>query len=220
MKVYFIAGLGANKRAFTYLDLSWCDPVFVDWINPVKNESLKEYALRLRLTIKDEAPIVVGVSFGGMLVTEMVLADPKVKGIIISSNKTHLEFPGYLRMWKYFPVYSWVSPGFIKSTGKFTRYFIGPQGKDQKETFRQIMLETDPAFTAWAIGAILNWQNAAVPVNLIHIHGTGDRLLPLRYVTNHYTIIGGKHIMIMDKAAEISILLKKLLEQDDTLLVS
>lgn len=220
MKVYFIAGLGANKRAFTYLDLSWCNPVFVEWIKPIKNEGLKDYALRLRLNIKDDNPIIVGVSFGGMLATEMAKADPNVKPIIISSNKTHLEFPGYLRLWKYFPVYNWVPPSIIKSTGRFTKHFIGPQGKAQKETFSQIMHETDPVFTAWAIGAILNWKNTQVPANLIHIHGTGDRLLPFSYVNNHYTIEGGKHIMIMDKAGEISVLLKKLLEQDDTLLYS
>jgi hypothetical protein len=31
-KVYFISGLGADKRAFSFLDLSFCEPVFINWI--------------------------------------------------------------------------------------------------------------------------------------------------------------------------------------------
>ena len=214
MKVYFIAGLGANKRAFEYLDLSWCEPVFIDWIPPQKNETLVSYASRLRKLINEEHPVIVGVSFGGMLTTEICKADRNVKGIIISSNKTHLEFPRYLRMWRHLPVYKWVPPGLIKFGGKFTKPILGPQGKLQKETFKKIVQETDPAFTAWAIDAILHWQNTELPANLIHIHGTGDRLLPFRYVKCDHTIKGGKHIMIMDKAEEVSALLKKILVED------
>ena len=209
-KVYFIAGLGANKRAFGFLDLSWCEPVFIDWIPAAKNESLREYALRLRLCIPEVNPFVVGVSFGGMLTTEMAKADPGVKAIIISSNKISKEFPAYLRMWKYMPVYKWVSPGTIKYTGLLTKNLIGPQGKLQKETFSKIVEETDPVFTAWAVDAILHWRNTDVPQNLVYIHGSGDRLLPIRYVRPNYIVKGGKHVMIMDKAEEISALLKTL----------
>lgn len=211
MTVYFIAGLGANRRAFDYLDLSWCQPVFLDWIPQKKNESLRAYALRFRLKITEPNPVIVGVSFGGMLTTEMAKADRNVTAIIISSNKTHKEFPGYLRMWRHFPVYKWASPGLMKFSGRLTKDLIGPTGKMQKQTFLKILEETDPVFTAWAIDAILHWRNNVVPENLIHIHGTADRLLPFRFVQPHHVVKGGKHIMIMDKAAEVSKLLKMLL---------
>lgn len=210
-KVYFIAGLGANKRAFEFLELGWCQPVFLDWITPLKGESLADYALRLRQDIKEDHPVIVGVSFGGMLTTEMAKADPLVKAIIISSNKTAAEFPGYLRMWKHLPVYRWVSPRIIKMTGHLTKSLIGPSGKLQKQTFNKILSETDPEFTAWAIDAILHWQNTEVPPNLTHIHGSADRLLPMFYTKPHHVVNKGKHIMIMDKAGEISVLLKKLI---------
>jgi pimeloyl-ACP methyl ester carboxylesterase len=210
VKIYFIAGLGANKRAFGFLDLSWCEPVFIDWIPALKNESLKDYALRLRQCIKEENPVIVGVSFGGMLVTEMAKADPGVKAIIISSNKTYKEFPAYLRVWKFLPVYKWVPPSTIKFTGLLTKNLIGPQGRLQKQIFKKIVEETDPVFTAWAIDAILHWNNTTVPPSLVHIHGTRDTLLPMRFVQPHHVVKGGKHIMIMDKAEEISALLKNL----------
>ena len=48
MKVYFLSGLGADKTVFQFLDLDFCEPVFIEWIPPHKNESLPDYALRLK----------------------------------------------------------------------------------------------------------------------------------------------------------------------------
>ena len=211
MTVYFIAGLGANKRAFDYLDLTWCTPVFIDWITPLPKEKLAAYALRLRQLITENHPVIVGVSFGGMLVTEMAKADPSIKAIIISSNKTYKEFPAYLRMWRHVPVYKLINPKLTKATGGLSAMILGPQGIKQKETFRKILAETEPAFTVWAIDAILHWKNEIIPPNVTHIHGSGDRLLPAKFVRAHYIINKGRHIMIMDKAEEISTLLKTIL---------
>ena len=212
MTVYFIAGLGANKRAFDYLDLSWCTPVFIDWITPLPRETLVEYALRLRQVITEANPVIVGVSFGGMLVTEMAKADGSITAIIISSNKTHKEFPAYLRMWRHLPVYKLLNPKLVKSTSALSCRIMGPQGIKQKETFRKILAETDPKFTVWAIDAILHWHNETIPPNVTHIHGSSDRLLPAKLVKAHHIINKGRHIMIMDKADEISSLLKKILQ--------
>lgn len=211
MTVYFIAGLGANKRAFEFLDLSWCTPVFIDWIAPLPKEDLVSYAMRLRQLITEPNPVIVGVSFGGMLVTEMAKADPSIKAIIISSNKTYKEFPAYLRMWKHVPIYKLLNPKLTKAGGGLSTIIFGPQGVTQKETFRKILAETDPQFTVWAIDAILHWNNKTIPANVTHIHGSGDRLLPARFVKANYIIDKGRHIMIMDLADQLSALLKKIL---------
>ena len=63
-KVYFIPGLGADKRVFNFLDLSFCEPIFIDWIKPSVAETLTSYAQRLFETIQDEKASIVGVSFG------------------------------------------------------------------------------------------------------------------------------------------------------------
>ncbi|MBC7650419.1 MAG: alpha/beta hydrolase, partial [Deinococcales bacterium] len=83
-KVYFISGLGADKRSFSFLDLSFCEPIFISWLIPLSKETLVAYALRLRATITEPNPIIVGLSFGGMLVTEMAKNDATVTPIIIS----------------------------------------------------------------------------------------------------------------------------------------
>lgn len=210
-KVYFISGLGADKRAFSFLDLSFCEPIFIDWIPPIKNESLSAYAVRLKEQIKETDPIVVGVSFGGMLATEMAKADPAVKAILISSNKIKKEFPGIFMIGKYIPVYKWIPSSLLKRASLFRRLFFGPKGEGQKKVFHQILNDTDARFTKWAIFAILHWENKIVPGNIVHIHGSSDRLLPYRLVKADYTINKGTHLMVMNHPVEISELLKKLI---------
>ncbi len=209
--VYFIGGLGADKRAFSFLDLSFCNPVFIEWIPPAKKETLQQYALRLNEQIKEPNPILVGVSFGGMLTTEILKNNPTAKGILISSNKTIKEFPSLLLTGKYFPVYKWVPLSLLKKVGMVSRLFFGPKEKEKKKVFRQIFNDSDTAFTKWAIESILHWKNKDIPTNVVHIHGTADRLLPYKLVKADYTIKKGTHLMIMNNAEEISILLKKLI---------
>jgi len=125
-KVYFISGLGADKRIFSNLDLSFCEPVFINWIKPFQKESLENYAYRLSEQIPEINPTIVGMSFGGMLLTEMAKNNPGIKGILISSNKTSIEFPFYWRIAKYFPIYKWVPASLSKNTALIipqTRFF-------------------------------------------------------------------------------------------------
>jgi pimeloyl-ACP methyl ester carboxylesterase len=211
-KVYFISGLGADKRAFSFLDLSFCEPVFIDWITPLKNESLQSYALRLKEQIKEPGPIIVGVSFGGMLATEIAKTDPSIKAIIISSNRIKKEFPKLLLIGKYIPVYKWVPSSLLKKAAFVRKMFFAPTGEHQKKIFRQILNDSDINFTKWAVYAIMHWQNNIVPENVIHIHGTSDKLLPYRLVKADYTIQKGSHLMIMNHYNEISDLLKKLIK--------
>ena len=209
-KVYFISGLGADKRAFSLLDLSFCEPIFIDWISPLKNESLQNYAMRLRQQIKEEHPVVVGVSFGGMLACEMAKADIQMKAIIVASNKSAGEFPVYLRIAKYFPLYKWL-PGKLLKTGK-VNWMLGAKGDEQKKLLRSILDDADPVFLKWAVWAILNWKEKSVPVNVKHIHGTADKLLPIRYVKADFEIKGGTHLMSINRPDEVAGLIKKLIQ--------
>jgi pimeloyl-ACP methyl ester carboxylesterase len=208
-KVYFLSGLGADKRAFSTLDLSFCEPIFIDWIKPLPHETLGHYATRLRGQMPEEHPVVVGVSFGGMLACEMAKADRLMKVIIIASNKSANEFPYYLRIGKYFPVYKWLPEKLIKS-GRGLNWMLGLKDKAHRQLVADIAADMDPAFLKWAIDAILHWQERDVPANVTHIHGTADKLLPLRYVKADYQIQGGTHLISINKPKEISSLLQKL----------
>jgi len=209
-KVYFISGLGADKRTFSFLDLSFCDAVFIDWIKPLEKESLKSYSLRLRQQMPEEHPTVVGVSFGGMLATEMAKEDKLMNVIILASNKSSAEFPAYLRVGKYLPVYKWLPEKLIKNK-TLLNWILGVEKDEQKKLIAAIIADTDPFFLKWAIDAILRWKETSIPANVKHIHGTADKLLPYRLTKADHTIEGGTHIMTLYKHKEISALLRKLM---------
>ena len=211
-KVYFISGIGADKRIFSLLDLSFCEPVFIEWIKPLKNESLSSYAMRLREQMTELSPTVVGISLGGMLVTEMAKADKTIKAIIISSNKTSSEFPFYLKIGKYFPVYKWSPQSVSKKIMLQSTWLLGGKTIKEKLLLKQVIKDTDMNFVKWAIGAIMHWGNKTVPGNLIHIHGTEDKVLPYRYVKADYTLKNGTHVMTLDKHEELSSLLRQLIQ--------
>ncbi len=210
-KVFFISGLGADSRSFKFLDLSFYDARFIEWIQPLPNDTISSYAEKLFSSIKDENATIVGVSFGGMLATEIAKNHPKTKVIIISSSKTYIEVPGYLRFWRYFPIYKLHSAKIKNSAGQFVLNIFGTKGAEQRKVQQEILKDSDPLFIRWAIHAILTWNNTVIPKNVIHIHGTADRLLPYRYVKADYIINKGEHVMIMDHAEELSELLKKLI---------
>jgi len=210
-KVYFIAGLGADGRSFGFLDLSFCEPQFMQWIVPAPGETLPSYAEKLFQSINDENATIVGLSFGGMVATEIAKKHPGTNVILVSSAKTHLEIPGYLRFWRHLPVYKLHTQKMQQYTGSFVLNMLGARGPEQKKVQQQILKEGDAAFTRWAMHAIVNWKNVDVPKNVIHIHGTADVLLPYRYIKADHTIKKGAHVMIMDLADEVSALLKKLI---------
>ena len=83
--------------------------------------------------------------------------------------------------------------------------------KEDKQLLSIILKETDSTLLKWAIHQIVNWKNDFSPENLNHIHGTVDRILPASLVNNKIEIKGGGHLMVLDKADEISENIKNLI---------
>lgn len=57
------------------------------------------------------------------------------------------------------------------------------------------------------MNAIIYWSNAKTPIETIRIHGTKDKLIPLK--GEAIEIKDGGHFMIVDKAKEISKLINE-----------
>jgi pimeloyl-ACP methyl ester carboxylesterase len=210
-KVYFISGLGADSTVFDQLDLSFCEPVFLDWITPLKKESLEHYALRLAESIREPDATIVGLSMGGMMATEIVKAHPRMKAIIISSNKSSTEFPAFTRFSiRYFPLYQLTTKWILRLIFPLTCWFLGANEQDKKHLWKMIE-RRDMAFIKWCIWAIGRWRSDSPRPNVVHVHGTADKLLPIRYVHPEHRVNGGTHLMIRNRAKEIAGLLQSLI---------
>jgi len=211
MQVFFLSGLGADRRVFELLDLSFCEPVFIDWISPEQNEALEHYALRIKAAFIPENAIVIGLSFGGMLATEIAKHDLSVNSILISSAKTIYELPAYYRSGKFIRLHKWVSGEVQKRFMLQMKWLFGINTVAGTKIYKEIINDCNPGFNRWAIDAILNWNNTEVPKNIIQIHGTHDKILPYKYVSSNYTVQKGEHLMLLEQAEIISAILKNII---------
>lgn len=211
MTIYFLSGLGANYSAFKYLTFPEnVKPVFIDWLIPGANEPLRSYAQRIAEKINTAEPFVlVGLSFGGMLATEVMEYVQPQKTILISSAARRQELPFYyklagrLRLNKLFPA------AVIKKGNRLINWIMGVSSIKDKDLVQEILAASNPEFSRWAINEIVNWKRTAAPEKIIRIHGNKDKVLPIINFTPGHLVKSGGHFMIATRAAEISAILQQ-----------
>jgi pimeloyl-ACP methyl ester carboxylesterase len=213
MKVYFISGLAADKRVFKYIELPpGCEAVHLDWISPAKEESLASYALRLAERIDPSAPFaLVGLSFGGMLATEIAKQYKPAVTILISSVPVAHQLPGYFRMAGKWGLHKIVPVSLLKSSAATKRFFTREKNDDKKLLW-EIINESDVDLIRWSIDAILNWQNEIIPEPIWHIHGTRDEILPVRYTHPTHAVPKEGHMLVMTRPQVVNEFLAKALQ--------
>jgi len=214
MNTYFISGLGADKRIFSKLKLDEkINIIHLDWITPVKNESLSVYAERLSKVIDKAQPFaLVGVSFGGMIAVEIAKVLKPTTTIIISSTMLSIHLPPLYRFAGSLGLLNIIPAKLLKSSNKLTQnYYFGTRSGSEKTLLSKIIKDTDPIFLKWAIGSILSWQNKIKPERIFHIHGTNDKILYSKKATPDFVIKNGTHFMVYQNAVEISGIINKLL---------
>ncbi len=213
--VYFIPGLGTGPRIFEYVSLpeEKFDLHYLDWLVPEsQDESLAHYAKRMADEIKDELPVLIGVSFGGILAQEMRKLIPVRKTIIISSLRSQAEFPRRLKWMRLLRLYRLLPTRKLSNIDDFTRFSFHQTVKKKAELYNRYMSVRDEKYLNWAIKTILHWKEKEVADDIVHIHGTRDEIFPIRYVRDCIPIDGGTHAMIITKAKKISTLIMKTLD--------
>jgi hypothetical protein len=215
MKAYCLTGIGANEEVFHNLNLEF-DYVPIVWSPTSNKESLKDYAKNLCVQVDtSEKFILIGVSYGGMLATEMNKFITPEKTILISSVANRKELPSILKFLGKTGIIN-IIPAFLFTVPPFLLFWLfGVNHDEGKKMIRKIVGGIDKGFTKMSIKKILNWDNQDIPENLIRIHGDSDRLLPVPKGIDYIKVKNGRHFMIGDRSEEVSKLLndefKKLL---------
>ncbi|NNC70918.1 MAG: alpha/beta hydrolase [Flavobacteriaceae bacterium] len=210
--VYFIPGLGANTQIFENIQLpeDQFDLYYLDWIVPLSiNESIEHYAQRMCDKIQHENPVLVGVSFGGVMVQEMSKLIKTKKSIIISSVKSNKELPKRLRLARATKAYKLFPTRSIRNISAYEKYAFSGSMQKRIELYKKYMSMNDELYLPWAIHNVLHWKQKHPSKNIIHIHGTEDGIFPIKHVRNCIRIEGGTHVMILNKGKKISQLLKE-----------
>src|SRR5580698_4340909 len=210
-KIYCISGLGADERVFDKLRIEGVVLHYLKWLTPQKNETIENYSDRMGMQIADENPVLMAVSFGGMMAIEIAKQRPVQKIILISSVKSQKELPAWMRTCGrlhlnfLMPVYSpkWFSP--------IADSYLGAENSDEKALAKHFRKTVSPIYLYWAVDKIINWQNNTRPSDIFHIHGTHDKTFPIKNIFPTHIIKNGGHFMIMNKAGEISSIIEGIL---------
>lgn len=210
--IYIISGLGVDQRVFSKINFGSLDIEYLDWITPSPHEPLAIYAKRLSSKITVKQPILIGLSFGGMIAIEIAKTIPVKKIILLASTKGRHEFPLKYQLAGRLRINQLVPNSLFKWHNFLSDYFFGISSKEDSLLLKQILKDTDPVFMAWAIHQILQWKNKFIPDNLIHIHGDKDRIIPIKSLKPNFVIKGAGHFMTVTHAGEVEKLLRSVIK--------
>lgn len=198
-------GLGTDSRIFHQLRLPI--PVYyLNWIKPNQNESLKSYAKRIAEQIDFDFPIILGVSFGGIIVQEIAHQMPVQAVILVSTITSPSELPFNLRMMRKLPLYHLAQGSWrIKTLALWAPRF-GIQTESEQALLKSIFSRFGDTERMWAIRQLVHWEGIRESLDQpsLRLHGTEDHVFPFSHIQTAKAIQGGRHFMIYQQAEEMS----------------
>jgi len=211
--IYLIPGQGSDYRLFKNLQIDGTFEVKnITYCVPDENMTLPEFARELSMQVDTLRPyILIGVSLGGMIATEMGEFMNPEKIILISSAKCRKELPGRYKFQRSIPIYKIVPGKTAKNGAKLLQPIVEPDRNNEKETCISMLNDKEPDFLKRTIKMILEWERKDYRNDIIHIHGDKDHTIPIRNVKYDYLIKGGSHMMVLTRSAEISKLINDIL---------
>jgi len=215
--IYFMPGLAASSRIFEYIQVTHDRFAFhyLEWIEPDnEKQSIADYAAKYLSKITHQHPVLIGVSFGGILIQEIGRLIAVHKLIIISSIKSQDELPNRLKYLRKSGIYRLFPTKRLSKIDDFSKYEFHPSLKKKGELYNKYLSIRNEKYLNWAIRNVLYWSGNATQQDLIHIHGTNDEIFPIKHIKNSIPVEGGTHAMIIVKAKKISQIIETLLLDD------
>lgn len=199
--VYLMPGLASSTAIFERIVLpaDTFEIHLLQWEIPLDNESLTDYAKRISSKIKHKNPVLIGVSFGGILVQEMAKYVNSSKVIIISSVRCNSEFPRRLKIAKTTKAYKLIPMSLLANIESLAKFSFGEKVNQRLKLYEKFLSVRDIRYLNWAVEQVILWDRTIIDENVIHIHGDADDVFPIKYIKNCIVVKGGTHIMILNK---------------------
>lgn len=208
-------GLAASSAIFEHLELpkEKYQIHYLEWLIPdTKEETLDNYVKRLCKKVSEDNFVLIGVSFGGIIVQEMSKYIKPKQVIIISSVKHENELPKRLQYIRNTKAYKLAPISVLTNIEHFAKYAFGDFTKKRVELYRKYLSVRNKTYLTWAIYNVLHWKQTLDYSNVIHIHGNEDRVFPIKNIKNAVIVEKGTHIMILNKAKKINIILQEVIK--------
>lgn len=203
-QILVFSGLGADERVFQHIDWGDNDIIHVSWVEPLKNERIEDYARRLIAPYQTRKPVLVGLSFGGIVAIEVSKHIAFERILLLSSVKHHREIPWYMRIVGRLGLHRLIPPTFLKGAGTVHYWLFGLKTQEEKELLDGFLMQSSIGYLRWAIGCVLTWKNVHIPSPIVHIHGEADRILPLCFIRADNIIKDGGHFMVFDHPQDVN----------------
>ncbi|MFD1064230.1 alpha/beta hydrolase [Winogradskyella litorisediminis] len=199
--VYLMPGMAANPSIFENIKLpeDQFQLHWLEWKMPKKRESLTDYAKRMIEDIKHDNVVLLGVSFGGILVQEMSKYLKLKKLFVVSSVKSHHELPKRLKLLKYTKAYNILPTRLVSNIDVLAKFSFGEAVKKRVALYQKYLSVSDKSYLDWAIKQVVCWEQEQPNKDAIYIHGDKDIVFPHSCQGDCIIIKGGTHIMIINK---------------------
>lgn len=194
-------GMAASPSIFQNITLpsDVFDVHYLEWFVPEKGMSIADYAKLMCAKIKEDNPVLIGVSFGGMLVQEMANHIKTRQVIIISSVKHASELPKRMQFAKYTKIHKLLPTGLVNNVELLAKYAFGETVPKRLALYEQYLSVRDKKYIDWSIDAIVNWRESKPLSNLVHIHGDKDAVFPRSNIKDSILVKNGSHTMIIHR---------------------
>ncbi|WP_439152486.1 alpha/beta hydrolase [Winogradskyella sp.] len=212
--VYLMPGMAANPTIFEHIKLPE-DRYKIHWLEwqiPDKDETLEAYAKRMCTFINHNDIVLLGVSFGGILVQEMSKFLKIKKLFVVSSVKSHHELPKRFKLLKITRAYKILPTQLVSNIDLLAKYALGETVKKRVDLYKKYLSVNDKTYLDWAIKQVVCWEQEEPHQDAIYIHGDKDLIFPHSCVGDCIVVKGGTHIMIINKYKWFNENLPKLIE--------
>lgn len=200
--------MGADEKAFDHIHVEGYELVYLPWLTPQPGETIQAYAARMCLPIKEEKPVLIGLSFGGMISIEIAKLIPVHKIILISSIQSKWQMPRWMRVAGKLKIDRLIPLRPYKLLESIQNRRMGVTTLAEKEMVNNYRKNTSQVYIDWAINEILNWNNEWQPARLYHIHGDEDKIFPIQKLSPTHIVKGAGHMMVFNRAAAVNECLK------------
>ncbi|MGX1023913.1 alpha/beta hydrolase [Psychroflexus sp. MBR-150] len=200
-QVYLMPGMAANPSIFEYikLDATRFEIHWLSWQVPIKDESIQDYAKRMLTHIKHKNPVLIGVSFGGVLVQEMAKLIEVKRLIIVSSVKQTSEIPKSMQFARETGIYKYLPFGLLNYISEIEKLPVGNTIRKRLKLYQQYMSVNDKVYLDWAVKEMVCWNQPKPMENIIHVHGNHDKVFPIKNIKDCIVVNEGTHIMILNR---------------------
>ena len=213
--VYLMPGMSANSLIFEKIKFPQNFSLhYLEWIDPYIYESLEDYAIRFSKLIIHKNPVLIGVSFGGILVQEVSKIIKVSKLVIISSVKSNSELPTHMKFGKATKSYKLLPVKWLNDFESLISFVLGPKVKRRVELYRKYLSVRDENYLNWSIREMIEWKQSVPIKNIIHIHGSKDLILPPIFLKDYIELPLGDHAMILKKADWINNKVPEIIMED------